>query len=57
MLSEAAPLIRILATDQSLRGLAHALSLSLAGVQSGRYGPDDLTRPLNTIADLIEQVR
>jgi uncharacterized protein len=55
-LGQAAPLIRILATDQSLRGLAHALSLSLGGLQTGHYALDDLARPLNTIADSLDQV-
>ncbi|HEY1981969.1 MAG TPA: MMPL family transporter [Xanthobacteraceae bacterium] len=55
-LGQAAPLIRILASDQSLRGLAHALSLSLGGLQTGHYALDDLARPLNTIADSLEQV-
>jgi hopanoid biosynthesis associated RND transporter like protein HpnN len=55
-LTEAAPLIRILTTDQSLRGLSHALALSLSGLQAGRYGLNDLTRPLNTIAATVEDV-
>jgi hopanoid biosynthesis associated RND transporter like protein HpnN len=55
-LGQAAPLIRILATDPSLRGLAHTLSLSLGGLQTGHYALDDLARPLNTIADSLDQV-
>ena len=55
-LSQAAPLIRTLATDQSLRGLANALSMSLQGVAQGRLRLDDMARPLNTISDTIENV-
>ena len=55
-LGQAAPLIKILATDPSLRGLAHTLSLSLGGLQTGHYALDDLARPLNTIADSLDQV-
>ena len=56
-LSQAAPLIRTLATDPSLRGLAHALSLSLEGLSLGRYNLDAMAPPLNTIADAVEGVR
>jgi uncharacterized protein len=55
-LSEAAPLIRMLASDQSLRGLANALSTSLQGVAAGRPRLDDMARPLNAIADTVENV-
>jgi uncharacterized protein len=55
-LSQAAPLIRALATDQSLRGLANALSMSLHAVPAGRLRLDDMARPLNTISDTIEDV-
>jgi uncharacterized protein len=55
-LSQAAPLVRTLATDQSLRGLANAQSTGLQGVAAGRLRLDDMTRPLNTIADTVENV-
>jgi len=55
-LTRAAPLIRTLASDQSLRGLANALSMSLQGVATGRLRLDDMAPPLNTIADTIEKV-
>jgi predicted exporter len=56
-LGQAAPLIRTLATDPSLRGLAHALSLSLEGLSLGRYNLDAMTAPLDTIAAAVEGVR
>jgi uncharacterized protein len=55
-LSQAVPLIRTLASDQSLRGLANALSTSLQGVAAGRLRLDDMARPLNTVAGTIENV-
>jgi uncharacterized protein len=55
-LSQAAPLIKTLAADQSLRGLANALSTGLQGVAVGRLRLDDMARPLNTIADTVENV-
>jgi uncharacterized protein len=56
-LSDAAPLIRMLASDPSLRGLSHALSASLQGVRAGRYSLDAMAPPLNAIADTIEKIR
>jgi uncharacterized protein len=55
-LSQAAPLIRTLASDPSLRGLARTLSTSLQGVAAGRLRLDDMARPLNMIADTVENV-
>jgi uncharacterized protein len=55
-LSQAVPIIRTLASDQSLRGLAQALSMGLAGVAAGRVGLDALAQPLNTVADTLDDV-
>ena len=55
-LSEAVPIIRALASDQSLRGLAQALSIGLAGVAAGRISLDALAQPLNTVADTLDGV-
>jgi uncharacterized protein len=56
-LSQAAPLIRTLASDQSLRGLATALAVSLQGIAAGRLRLNDMAPPLNMIADTVENVR
>ncbi len=53
-LTELQPLVQILATDQSLRGLSQTLSLALVGLQRGAYTVDALERPLNLIATPIE---
>lgn len=55
-LDEAQPLIEVVASDPSLRGLGQALSLALAGVQRGQLKLDDMVRPLTTSADTIESV-
>jgi uncharacterized protein len=55
-LAQAVPLIRTLATDPSLRGLAQALSMSLQGVVVHRISLDAMARPLNTVADTLDNV-
>ena len=55
-LSQAAPLLRTLASDPSLRGLSRALSLALGGLQAGRFTLDQMAQPLDVIAAPIEQV-
>lgn len=55
-LGSAAPFVKVLATDPSLRGLAQALSIGLQGARMGRYGIDDMVRPLTMAADTLEQV-
>ena len=55
-LTEAAPLIRVLAADPSLRGLTQALSLSLLGLRLQRYSLDDMSHSLNMTSDTIEEV-
>ena len=55
-LMEAVPLIRTLASDPSLRGLAQALAMSLQGMAAGRISLDAMAQPLNTIADTLDNV-
>ena len=52
----AEPLIRSLASDPSLRGLARALSTSLQGVAAGRLSLDAMAQPLNAVADTLDGV-
>ena len=55
-LTNAEPLIRVLATDESLRGLLQALSLSLAGIQSERISLDDTSRAFGLVSETLETV-
>jgi uncharacterized protein len=55
-LSQAAPLLRTLASDPSLRGLSHSLSLALGGLQAGRFTLDQMAQTLDAIAAPIEQI-
>ena len=55
-LRQAVPLVRTLAADPSLRGLAQALSMSLQGVAAGRISLDAMAHTLNTVAATIEGV-
>ncbi len=55
-LGGAAPLLRILGPDRSLRGLAATLSAGLRGVQAGQYKLDDMTGTLNVASDTIDSV-
>ena len=55
-LTQAVPLIRTLAADPSLRGLAQTLNMALQGVAVGRIGLNEMARPLNMVADTVEKV-
>ena len=55
-LAQAQPLVRVLATDPSLRGLTQVLGLGLIGVQTDRLKLDDMTRPLTLTAAALEDV-
>ncbi|MFY9836067.1 MAG: MMPL family transporter, partial [Xanthobacteraceae bacterium] len=55
-LSQAAPLLRTLASDPSLRGLSHTLSLALGGLQSGRFTLDQTAQTLDAVAAPIERI-
>jgi len=53
-LRQAVPLLRVLASDQSLRGLSRVLGMGLQGVATGRFALDAMVRPLNMSADTVE---
>ena len=55
-LIQAQPLIRALAPDQTLRGLAQVLSLVLSGVSVNRISLDDLVHPLTMASTTVDQV-
>jgi uncharacterized protein len=55
-LTEAKPLIQVLQTDPSLRGLVRVVSFGLAGVENDRLTLDDMTRPLSLAAASLESV-
>ncbi|HEY2185568.1 MAG TPA: MMPL family transporter, partial [Xanthobacteraceae bacterium] len=55
-LSHSAPLLRVLASDPSLRGIADALSFAAAGVEHKQIDLSDLARPLTLGADTLSEV-
>jgi hopanoid biosynthesis associated RND transporter like protein HpnN len=55
-LQAAQPFFDILVDDPSIRGLTGVLETGLAGAERGRFSRDSLTRPLNVVADSVEQV-
>jgi uncharacterized protein len=55
-LGHAAPLLRVLASDPSLRGIAGVLTLVAGGIQSKRMDLNDLARPLTLGADTLSRV-
>ncbi len=55
-LGQAQPLVRVLVTDPSLRGLSQVLGLGLMGVQADRLKLDDMVRPLTLTAATVEDV-
>ena len=55
-LGRAAPMLRILGPDRSLRGLAATLSAGLRGLQAGQYKLDDMAGTLNMASDTIDGV-
>ena len=56
LVGQAEPLIQVLASDPSLRGLTQTLSFGLMGVQGGQTTLDAMTRPLTMTADTVEHV-
>ena len=52
----AKPLIEVLASDPTLRGLTQTLSFGLMGVQGAHLTLDDLSRPMDAAAEVLEQV-
>ena len=55
-LAGARPMLGVLASDPSLRGIAGALSFAVAGAREGQLNLDDLTRPLTLGADTLDDV-
>ncbi len=55
-LDQAEPLIQVLYSDPSLRGMTQALSVILAGANSGRVPFDDLANPLSKFSTVLEKV-
>jgi hypothetical protein len=53
-LTRADVLLKTLAADPSLRGILHALSLGITGVQRGALKLDDMTRPMTMAAGTAE---
>ncbi|HTT81974.1 MAG TPA: MMPL family transporter [Rhizomicrobium sp.] len=53
-MERARPLLQILATDPSLRGVLQALSAGIAGVERRAYPPDALTTPLTAGANTVQ---
>jgi uncharacterized protein len=55
-LERAAPIIKVLVGDTSLRGLTQALLLGLRGIDAGFYTLDTLERPLDMASEAVESV-
>lgn len=55
-LQQAVPLIQVLASDPSLRGLGQALSIGLMSVQVGEAGLNPLANVLNEVAATLDAV-
>jgi hopanoid biosynthesis associated RND transporter like protein HpnN len=53
-LSQSQPLIQVLVSDPSWRGLIQALSFSFQGINAGKFTLDDMVRPLTMFAQPIE---
>lgn len=55
-LTDAEPLIQVLASDPSLRGMTQALSFVLTGMQTGQFSLDDAVRPFDRFSGTLEDV-
>jgi hopanoid biosynthesis associated RND transporter like protein HpnN len=55
LMVQAEPLIRDMATDQSLRGLIAGLEDGLLGIQSGKLKLDDFTRVFDATSDTLDK--
>lgn len=53
---DAEPIIGTLAQDPSLRGELDALTLGIMGVRRGELKLDDLTKPLTTVSDTLDDI-
>lgn len=54
-LTQAEPFLDILVDDPSLRGLTGVLEAALSGAERGQFPREALTRPLNEVANSVEQ--
>src|SRR5262245_37924208 len=55
-LTAAEPLIEVLASDPSLRGITQSMSFAVMGTQNGQITLDAMTRPLTLGAETVERV-
>jgi hopanoid biosynthesis associated RND transporter like protein HpnN len=55
-LTSAEPLIEVLASDPSLRGITQTLSFGIMGTQRGQITLDAMTRPMTMAAATVERV-
>jgi hopanoid biosynthesis associated RND transporter like protein HpnN len=55
-LVKAQPFLGAMASDPSLRGIAHTLSLIARGLGTGEARPEDLRRPFRTLADALQDL-
>ena len=55
-LGAAKPLIEVLATDPSLRGVMHALTIGIGAGQARRMPPDTLAGPMNMLSDTLDDL-
>jgi uncharacterized protein len=55
-LAEAMPVVRVLHSDPSLRGLVQALAFIMAGIQVNRITLDDMARGLNLVDKSLDNV-
>jgi len=55
-LTAASPILDILIDDPNLRGLTGVLEFALNGAQRGEFSKEALAKPLNTVAETVEQV-
>ncbi|HEY7302461.1 MAG TPA: MMPL family transporter [Xanthobacteraceae bacterium] len=53
--ARAGPLIQVLVSDPTWRGLIQALTFSLGGIQRKFYSLNEMTRPLRMFASTVEQ--
>jgi hopanoid biosynthesis associated RND transporter like protein HpnN len=56
LLTKAEPLIEVLASDPSLRGITQTLSFGVMGTQRGQITLDAMTRPMTMASDTVERV-
>jgi uncharacterized protein len=55
-LRDAAPLVKVMAADPSLRGLAHALSFTIGGMRADPHSLASAASRLNMVADALDAI-